>query len=335
MLSVDTWLKARHNHAVILSLSGRMVPVDILNGRLATDAGEKTMIEKTPPKAIATINFKGGVGKTTVTWCLGDLISTYGKAPTILFDLDAQMSLTQAITLNEDGSLYGKFKDWSDRSYSKKKTIFHAIEEYTSGSKFDFGVNYDFIYQITDNYHFVPAVEDLYWLELDVFDRERMQGFIREILGKITWSKNVPDYRYALFDCPPSFTLLSYSVLSVCDLILIPVNPDFYAVRGVPLILNTLQMRIEPFPIPKIAVFMNKAKPYGGGMTKESQFYWGEVRRVCNRVSKQSGLRVRCLDAPIYDRVAIKRAVTGGGVPADFVNDFKRLWNGITEFLDE
>jgi chromosome partitioning protein len=85
-----------------------------------------------------------------------------------------------------------------------------------------------------------------------------MQGFIRDLLGKIAWSKNVPDYRYALFDCPPSFTLLSYAVLSVCDLILIPVNPDFYAVKGVPLILNTLQLRIHPFPIPKIAVFMNK-----------------------------------------------------------------------------
>ena len=28
------------------------------------------------PKTIATINFKGGVGKTTVTWCLGDVLSS-------------------------------------------------------------------------------------------------------------------------------------------------------------------------------------------------------------------------------------------------------------------
>src|SRR3989304_2095542 len=175
------------------------------------------MNEKRPPKTIATINFKGGVGKTTVTWCLGDLISTYGNSNALLFDLDAQMSLTQAITLNEDGSLYRKFSDWSDRSEKKGKTIFKAIEAYTGIKGFDFGINYDFIYQITDRYHFVPSIEDLYWLELDVFDR------------------------------PPSFTLLSYSILSVCDLILIPVNPDFYAIKGVPLILNTLQLRIAPF----------------------------------------------------------------------------------------
>jgi len=160
-----------------------------------------------------------------------------------------------------------------------------------------------------------------------------MQSFMRELLGKITWSKNVPNYDYALFDCPPSFTLLSYSVLSVCDLILIPVNPDFYAVKGVPLILSTLQMRIQPFPIPKIAVFMNKAKPYAGGMTKESQFYWSQVQQICQQASRKSGVNVKCLDTPIYDRVAIKRAVISGGVPDQFVNDFKSLWNEKTDFI--
>ena len=43
------------------------------------------------PKTIATINFKGGVGKTTVTWCLGDVLSEFSDARVLLFDLDAQM----------------------------------------------------------------------------------------------------------------------------------------------------------------------------------------------------------------------------------------------------
>jgi chromosome partitioning protein len=293
------------------------------------------MKEKKEPKSIATINFKGGVGKTTCTWCLGDLLSTFGTSNVLLFDLDAQMSLTQAITLNEDGSLIQRFQKWADQSYKKKKTIFHAIEEYTGPGDFNFGVNYEFIYQISDRYHFVPSVEDLYWLALDVIPRDKMQTFMRSLLSKITWSTNVPTYDYALFDCPPSFTLLSYSVLSVCDMILIPINPDFYAARGVPLILNMLQMQIEPLPVPKIGVFMNKAKPYGGGMTKESRFYWESVKDVCAQVSMKSGIKIRCFESPIYDRVKIKRAVTTGGVPAEFVNDFKLLWNNIERFINE
>jgi hypothetical protein len=70
-------------------------------------------------------------------------------------------------------------------------------------------------------------------------------------------------------------------------------------------------------------------------MTKESQFYWTQVQRVCSQAAKQAGLKVACLDTPIYDRVAIKRAVTTGGVPAEFVTDFKNLWNAITSFLNE
>jgi hypothetical protein len=38
------------------------------------------------------------------------------------------------------------------------------------------------------------------------------------------------------------------------------VNPDFFASKGTNLILNSLRMRIEPFPLPKIGVFMNKTK---------------------------------------------------------------------------
>lgn len=45
-------------------------------------------------KTIATINFKGGVGKTTATWALGQVASLETGINTLMFDLDAQMSLT-------------------------------------------------------------------------------------------------------------------------------------------------------------------------------------------------------------------------------------------------
>jgi chromosome partitioning protein len=62
----------------------------------------------TSPRTIATINFKEGVEKTTVTWCLGEVVSSFSDARVLMFDLDAQMSLTQAIALNEaTGALWG------------------------------------------------------------------------------------------------------------------------------------------------------------------------------------------------------------------------------------
>jgi chromosome partitioning protein len=281
------------------------------------------------PKTIATINFKGGVGKTTVTWCLADTLSTYSNASVLMFDLDAQMSLTQAIGLNEDkGTLYPAFESWYEKSLKDRRTIFDAIDQYTKpGAHFDFPIGYDFIYQVSDALHFVPSVEDLYWLELEFFDRDQMKDFIRRLLGKITHSGKVADYDYVLFDCPPSFTLLSYSVLSCCDLVLIPVNPDFFASRGVSLLLNSLKMRIEPHPTPQIAVFMNKTKTYANAPTKETAFYMRQIDQICQRTSVAQGIRATFFsDAWVRERVGIKRAITGGGVPPELVKDFQGLW---------
>jgi chromosome partitioning protein len=45
------------------------------------------------PKLVATINFKGGVGKTTITWCLADTLALFPNQRVLVSDLDAQMSV--------------------------------------------------------------------------------------------------------------------------------------------------------------------------------------------------------------------------------------------------
>jgi chromosome partitioning protein len=289
-------------------------------------------------KTIATINFKGGVGKTTATWALGHVAALDRGVSTLVFDLDAQMSLTQAIALNEDGSPFRSFSEWYDRSVNKRKTIFDALDEFTKPKPFNFGVNHDFIYKISDRYHFIPSVEELYWTELEVFDKEKVKYFVQRLLEKVQNSSNVPSYDYVLFDCPPSFSLLSYSVLSTCDLVLIPINPDFFAAKGLSLLLNSLQMRIEPFPVPKIGVFMNRAKKPGGSSTKrysnETQRYLNDAADVLANVAKDRGLTVRLFQQAVFDRVGMKRAIQEG-MPAEFGAQYGQLWKEVRAFLGE
>ena len=138
------------------------------------------------PITIATINFKGGVGKTTVTWCLADTLALSSDAKVLMYDLDAQMSLTQAVGLNEDtGSFHPKFQTWYDKCLVGRRTIFDAIDQFTRPVEhFDFPIGYDFIYQISSNLHFVPSVEDLYWLELEVFDRDFDERLRAKTIGQ-------------------------------------------------------------------------------------------------------------------------------------------------------
>src|SRR6202050_1748602 len=110
-------------------------------------------------KTIATINFKGGVGKTTATWALGFVAAQQTHIESLMFDLDAQMSLTQAIALNEDGNPFKDFSDWYDRAPRKKKTIFHALDLFSQPVAFNFGIGFDFIYQVSSRHHFVPSDE--------------------------------------------------------------------------------------------------------------------------------------------------------------------------------
>lgn len=287
-------------------------------------------------KTIATINFKGGVGKTTATWSIGNISSRFDSTKTVLFDLDAQMSMTQAIALNEDGEPFKNFTDWYENSKRKRKTIFDALDEFSKDSEFNFGIDYNFIYKISNNYHFVPSVEDLYWTELEVFDRDKIKFFIQRLLEKTYHSSNVPNYDYALFDCPPSFSLLSYSVLSCCNMILIPINPDFFAANGLKLLLNSLKLRIEPLPVPKIGVFMNKAKRPGGRSLKkysnETQRYLEDAGDVLDQVHRETGLEVKLFNTAIMEKVGLKRAIQES-LPGEFETQFRNLWNEIKQFI--
>ena len=287
-------------------------------------------------KGIATVNFKGGVGKTTITWLLAKYIASRKNKKVLVIDTDAQMSLTLAIQLQENGAMYSQFEKWYEDQHRKKsKTILNALEKYDrlEGGHFDFPVDNSFIYQMNDNLHFIPSIVDLYWLELDVFDREKVKNFIRALLGKIEHSRSY-NYEYVFFDCPPNFTALSYSVLSCSSLILIPVNPDVFAARGVELMLDGLKLRIEPWPNPKVAVFMNKAKLYRGDLTRETERYWKDTKEICKN-KKDEGINIHTLESYIPDRVDIKRAIPGGYFPDEFESYFEKLYENIENILEE
>ncbi|MCX8089820.1 MAG: AAA family ATPase [Verrucomicrobiae bacterium] len=282
---------------------------------------------------VATINFKGGVGKTTVTWCLANVSAATMNYPTLLFDLDAQMSLTQAVALKPDTGGLTPLGEWYEKAVQNKRTLFHALEIYTSpqkGAYFDFPIKHDFIFHVDGkNLDFIPSSEEFYWFELEVFERDRVKHFIRDLLGKIANAPRMPKYKYVFFDCPPNFSVLSYSTLATCKLILVPVNPDFYAARGLNLILHHLKLRIEPFPLPTVGVFMNKAgwRP-NTGLFRETRLYIERCKAVCEEWQTR-GARVFWLNTFIPDRVDVKRAIHYGGWAQRYTGDFEKLFKEI------
>lgn len=282
-------------------------------------------------KAVATINFKGGVGKTTITWLLAKYAAEKHGKRVLIMDVDAQMSLTLAVTIQEKGNFIPQFEQWYQHHQENKRSLFHALEkydDYASGKvkNFDFPINSTFVYEFQPNLHFVPSVVDLYWTAIDVFSPLASKDLVQAILGKIEHAGAKYKYDYVFFDCPPSFSTLSYSVLSCSSCVLIPVNPDVFASRGINLMLEGLSLKITPWPRPKILVFMNKAG-YNTrwGLFKETMFYRNEVKRVCEENEKK-GIPIHWLDPYIPAYKDIGRAIPVGCFPSEFCNDFDKLW---------
>ena len=287
-------------------------------------------------RAIATINFKGGVGKTTLTWLLARHAAEKDGKEVLVIDADAQMSLTLALGIDEvKGQFVAGFGDWYENQHKKRsKTLLDAVdryERYASGKSphFDFPIDAGFIYEVTRHLHFAPSVPDLYWQEL-IFNPEHVKGFVKALLGKIEHSAGRPDVVF--FDCPPSFTILSYSILSNCSLILIPTNPDVFAATGLAIMVDGLRGRIQPWPNPELAVFMNKADWRGGRLTRESQFFLNQVNGKALELQQQ-GTDIRPLKTFIPMRAAIRKSISFGGFPEEFRPFIAELWKEVRDLL--
>jgi len=286
-------------------------------------------------KVIAIVNFKGGVGKTTLTWLLAQYVAYKRGKKVLVFDADAQMSLTISLSVDEARGTWHKntnFSNWYEYNHiQKKRTILNALEaydNYASGQSthFDFVVDRNFIYEVSPNLYFVPSVTDLYWLELDVFNRGAMRNFISALLGKIQNSSKSPiNPEIVFFDCPPNFTVLSYSILQNTSIILIPVNPDVFAATGVKIMLDGLKLRLEPWPNPTICVVMNKARTWRSSPTRETLQFLDQVEDV----AVAEGVYV--CNQYIPERADIRKSISFGGFPIEYEPYFASLWDEIAE----
>ena len=286
-------------------------------------------------KVIATLNFKGGVGKTTVTWLLANYVSKREGKKVLVIDADPQMSLTTAVTIDpESGMSDVSFEEWQKQSQQNEKTIYHALKGYAtavgSGTAFDFAIDNSFVYQRSGNLYLVPSVEDLYWFGLEPVDALRLRDFVRWLLEAVDKGEGLPKYDYCLVDCPPSFTALSFSVVCSADLILIPVNADVFAQKGVGIMLRGLKQRVKP--LPAFAVFVNRVRPYRGALPAFARKYLGDVSYRCG-VEKDVGTEVEVIqDLFIPERAGIRDAMRYS-LPEDLERYFAELWHRVQRMM--
>jgi len=175
-------------------------------------------------RLIAIANQKGGVGKTTTTLNLGAALTERGRR-VLLVDLDPQGSLTLALGLDVD---------------SLRNTIYTALLAIVQGED----VSLDIVRQSTSaGLDLLPANIELSQAELDL-TREPLGIYaLRDSL------KEAHGYDYILIDCPPSLGILTANALAAAREVIIPLQADYLALKGVDLLLKTIikiQRRANP-----------------------------------------------------------------------------------------
>ena len=170
-------------------------------------------------KIIAILNHKGGVGKTTTTINLAAAFQQKKKRVMVI-DLDGQANLTESFgySIEEEKTVYGALKG----EYAL------PLIETESG--------------IT----LVPSCLDLSAAESELINEPGREMILRGLIAKVP---NIDKFDYVLIDCPPSLGLLTLNALTASDYLIIPVQAQFLAMRGMAKIMNVIQIvqeRLNP-----------------------------------------------------------------------------------------
>ena len=146
-------------------------------------------------KLISTLNFKGGVGKTTITWMLARyLVERRGKN-ILVMDTDPQMSLTTAVELLEEQGVWDvRFENWHKEAKARKATLYQLLLQYNKSG--NVSIDESPFYMHRSNLYLLPSDEEIYWYDLEAPKAQDMRGFMGSMLKCIAGVSDLPEFDY-------------------------------------------------------------------------------------------------------------------------------------------
>jgi chromosome partitioning protein len=166
-----------------------------------------------PARVLALCNQKGGVGKTTSTINLGAALAECGRR-VLLVDFDPQGALSVGLGVNP---------------MELDQTIYNALMERD--------VTADDILLKTNvaGMDLLPSNIDLSAAEVQLVGEVAREQTLKRVLEPV-----LADYDVVLIDCQPSLGLLTINALTAAHGVIVPLECEFFSLRGVALLIQTI-----------------------------------------------------------------------------------------------
>ena len=274
-LGVDTKTVLRYVH------QGKLQGVRIGRDYRIPESALASLLTPTRPTAprdgaaniLAVVNQKGGVGKTTTTFNLGVALHRLGRR-VLLVDLDPQAALTASAGIpvaQLTASIYQALLD-------------DSVDPLT------------LIHQTPSGVDVLPATIDLAAAEIELVNLTLRELVLKDVLAKVR-----DRYDHVLIDCPPSLGLLTVNALAAADRVMIPLQCEFLATRGLTLLLRTLS---------KIQGRLNRDLKVAGVLPTIYDGRTTHAREVLNEL--RTNFPGQVFDVIIKDTVRLKESPAAG-----------------------
>ena len=230
-------------------------------------------------EVIAIANQKGGVGKTTTTFNLGAALASQGKK-VLLIDADPQSNLTT-------------YMGWEDEEINV--SINDVILNTLNGNETNFD---ECIKHYNDNLDLIPSD-----IQLANTDTILVGAMSREYTLRNS-IKNIKDnYDYILIDTQPSLGMLPINALACADKVIIPVQPQFFAAKGMTQLLSTIM---------KIRQQINPNLKLDGIVITLSDTRTNLTKDICNQLKENYGNVIKIYDTQIPRAIKVAESTAHG-----------------------